>query len=371
MNFSLIIPCYNEAQNLPTMLAATTAVFDRADIDYELVFVNDGSSDDTTEVLEREVASYQERGLGCATVRVVEFSRNFGKEAAMYAGLERASGDVIGFIDADMQQDPAVALQMYRFLAENPSYDCVAAVQDCRKESFPLRVCKRLFYRAFNDVCSTQIPADASDFRVFRRPVANALLSMKEHNRFSKGLFAWVGFRTHIVTYQVRERLSGESKWRVRDLFGYAWNGVVAFSTWPLKMIMYAGLVLALVTLACFGFDVYDKAVNNSDLSTSQLLLYVVLLMGGVQMVVMGIFGEYMARAYIEAKGRPLYIERSERVFVPKSSQQHASARTGRAPGRVERAEAQDVQRYEIGVSASASAAKQSRSRKAVGSRHA
>lgn len=371
MNFSLIIPCYNEAQNLPTMLAATTAVFDRADIDYELVFVNDGSSDDTTEVLEREVASYQERGLGCATVRVVEFSRNFGKEAAMYAGLERASGDVIGFIDADMQQDPAVALQMYRFLAENPSYDCVAAVQDRRKESFPLRVCKRLFYRAFNDVCSTQIPADASDFRVFRRPVANALLSMKEHNRFSKGLFAWVGFRTHIVTYQVRERLSGESKWRVRDLFGYAWNGVVAFSTWPLKMIMYAGLVLALVTLACFGFDVYDKTVNNSDLSTSQLLLYVVLLMGGVQMVVMGIFGEYMARAYIEAKGRPLYIERSERVFVPKSSQQHVSTRTGRAPGRVERAEAQDVQRYEIGVSASASAAKQSRSRKAVGSRHA
>lgn len=316
MDFTLIIPCYNEAGNLPTFFAAATACLDAADCDYELVFVDDGSTDGTTGVLDRAVSDYRNRGGGRATVRVIEFSRNFGKEAGMFAGLEHATGDVIGFIDADMQQDPSVALQMYRCLQENPDYDCVAAVQRKRRESLPLRACKRVFYRAFNDVCKTHLIEDVSDFRVFRRPVAEALLSMREHYRFSKGLFAWVGFRTYVITYEVHERLSGSSKWKVRDLFSYAWNGVLAFSTWPLKLIMYCGLILAVVSLALLGLDLYDKVAYNNDLSTSQLLVYLVLLMSGIQMVVMGVFGEYMARAYIETKKRPLYIARSERVYA-------------------------------------------------------
>lgn len=314
MNFSLIIPGYNEACNLPAFFSAATSCFDRIGIEYELIFVNDGSTDDTAEVLEREIASYRAAGGGRATIKVVEFSRNFGKEAALYAGLERAIGDCIGFIDADMQQDPAISLKMFRFLEEHPSYDCVAAVQDARKESRPLRVCKKLFYRVFNDMSDTRIIADVSDFRVFRRPVAKALLSMHEHFRFSKGLFAWVGFRTYVIPYQVHKRLSGASKWTLRSLVSYGWNGVLAFSTWPLKLIMYTGVILALASLLFLGWDVYDKIAFNNDLPINQILLYVTLLLGGIQMFVLGIFGEYMARAYIETKRRPLYIERDAYV---------------------------------------------------------
>ena len=321
MDFSLIVPCYNEAGNVPAFFATATACFDAAGMSYELVFVDDGSTDDTAKTLQRAVEAYRDRGNGNATVRIVEFSRNFGKEAAMFAGLEHATGDVVGFIDADMQQDPAVALRMYRCLMERPDYDCVAAVQEKRRESLPLRACKRVFYRAFNDVCSTQLLEGVSDFRVFRRPVADALLSLREHYRFSKGLFAWVGFKTYVISYDVHERLSGKSKWAVRDLFSYAWNGVVSFSTWPLKLIMYIGVVLALVTLVFFGIDVYDKIAFNSDISTTQLLVYVVLLMGGVQMIVLGVFGEYLARAYMEAKNRPLYIARAERTYTPAAAQ--------------------------------------------------
>lgn len=330
MDLSLIVPCYNEAANLPTFFASATACFDATEYDYELVFVNDGSSDETMSVLSRAVESYRARG-GRATVRILEFSRNFGKEAAMFAGLEQAAGDTIGFIDADMQQDPAVALRMYRCLIERPDYDCVAAVQEKRRESLPLRACKRVFYHAFNDVCNTQLLEGVSDFRVFRRPVAEALLSMREHYRFSKGLFAWVGFKTYVISYDVHERLSGASKWRVRDLVSYAWNGVLAFFTWPLKMVMYAGVVIMLATLVFFGIDLHDKITYNNDLSTTQLLVYVVLLMGGVQMFVLGIFGEYMARAYIETKNRPLYVMRSEHLYEAREDSSDAAGRKERS----------------------------------------
>lgn len=321
MNFSLIVPSYNEARNLPTFIAAATACLDGEDLDYELVFVDDGSSDDTSEVLKREIESYRAAGSGRAAFVVVELARNFGKEAALHAGLERATGDCIGFIDADMQQDPQVALKMLRFLDDNPEIDCVAAVQESRKESLPLRACKKLFYRVFNGMSDTRIIADVSDFRVFRRPVAEALLSLREQFRFSKGLFAWVGFSTHVMPYQVHERLSGKSKWTVRKLVSYGWNGVLAFSTWPLKLVMYAGVILALITLFFFGWDLFEKMAYNYDISTTQLLVYVVLLMGGIQMFVLGILGEYMARAYIEAKNRPVCIVRNEYAFAAAANQ--------------------------------------------------
>lgn len=314
MNFSLVIPSYNEARNLPGFLVAATECLDGEDIDYELIFVNDGSADDTPAVLERAIARYRAAGSGRATITVVDLSRNFGKEAALYAGLEHATGDCVGFIDADMQQDPQVAFQMYRYLEEHSDTDCVAAVPEKRCESLPLRVCKRLFYQVFNGMSETRIIADVSDFRVFRRPVAEALLSLHEQFRFSKGLFAWVGFNTHVIPYEVHERHYGVSRWTLRKLVSYAWNGVLAFSTWPLRLIMYAGMVLAFVSLVFFGLDLYDKIAYNSDIAISQVLLYVVLLLGGIQMFVLGVFGEYMARAYIESKHRPIYLTRNEYV---------------------------------------------------------
>ncbi len=335
MNFSLVVPCYNEARNLPAFIMSATSCLDAEDLDYELIFINDGSSDDTPAVLKTEIEGYRARGVGNASFVVVNLSRNFGKESALHAGLERASGDCIGFIDADMQQDPQVALTMLRYLEEHPDTDVVAAVQDKRKESWPLRIAKKIFYQAFNGMSDTRIIADVSDFRVFRRPVAQALVSMHEQFRFSKGLFAWVGFNTHVMPYQVHERLSGKSKWTLCKLISYGWNGVLAFSTWPLKLVMYAGIVLALLALFFFGWDLYDKIAYNSDIPITQILVYVVLLMGGIQMFVLGILGEYMARAYIESKNRPIYIAREEYISAAEKrgvSGKAVSAKQGKAP---------------------------------------
>lgn len=341
MDFSLIIPSYNEAHNLPDFLSSATACLDGADIDYELIFVNDGSSDETSHTLHRIIDEYRASAAGGlahsrASIVVVELSRNFGKESAMFAGLERCTGDCVGFIDADMQQDPEVALQMFRILQDETEVDCVAAVPERRRESLPLRVCKRFFYRAFNGMSETRVVADVSDFRVFRRPVADALLSMREQFRFSKGLFAWVGFSTKVIPYEVHERHSGKSKWSLRKLISYAWNGVLAFSTWPLKVIMYLGLILMVVSLGMFVWDLFDQVSNpESILSVGRLLTYVVLLMSGIQMVVMGVIGEYMARAYIEAKNRPIYLARREYASRPGRGADGAQA-ASRAKGQAE-----------------------------------
>lgn len=312
MDFSLIVPCFDEAHNVPRFYEEATSRLDGLGVDYELLFVDDGSTDDTARVLREILEKHRLRGAGHSTMRVVSLSRNFGKEAALFAGLERARGECVGFIDADLQQDPQVACEMFEILKESPDIDCVAAVQRNRLESLPLRCCKKLFYSVFNAMGETRILADVSDFRVFRRSVACALLSMREQFRFSKGLFAWVGFRTKAIPYNVRERFAGTSRWTLRKLVSYGWNGVLAFSTWPLKIVMYAGIVLAVVSLAFFGWDLFDKIAYNTDIPLSQIILYVVLLMGGIQMFVLGLFGEYMARAYIEAKQRPIYLVRED-----------------------------------------------------------
>ena len=316
MYFSLITPCYNEALNLSAFFKAATSCFDEAEIDYEIVFVNDGSTDNTMQVLKSLMADYRQKN-GKATLVLIELSRNFGKEAALYAGLEKASGDFVGFIDADMQQDPEISLEMLTFLRENEDYDSVAAVQVNRRESVPMRMFKRVFYSVFNHMGEMKIVANSSDFGVFNRQVAEALLSVGERYRFSKGLFAWVGFRTHTLTYTANPRLTGKSKWTFRKLFSYGWNGVLAFSTWPLRVIMYGGLIIALLTLVFFGIDFYHQMAYRSVIPGYQMVLYVVLLVSGVQMFVFGIFGEYMARAYIESKQRPIYIERRTIVSKP------------------------------------------------------
>ena len=377
-DFSLIVPCYNEAENLRVFIPTAIARLESIDASCELVFVDDGSTDGTARVIREQIAAYEKRvpaaaredaGADVALVarredadegvssdggapapvspgvsasasagasdsiaagspdpaapaaceplarrriafRVVEFSRNFGKEAAMFAGLEQATGAALGFIDADMQQDPDVALDMYRLLREDPAIDCVAAVQEHRRESLPLRAFKRVFYRMFRDMSNLEIVEGASDFRVFTRQVADALLSMREHFRFSKGMFSWVGFKTRVITYRVHDRYAGKSKWSMGSLFSYAWNGVVAFSTWPLRAVMILGVVLALAALALFAVDAFDTVAFHDGVSMNRVLVYVVLLMSGIQMAVLGLFGEYLARAYIESKHRPLYVVR-------------------------------------------------------------
>ena len=335
MDFSLIVPCYNEAGNVGLFFKSACRCFEESEYTCEFIFVDDGSKDGTLEVIRQEIVEYRNKGGSKLSFKIVEFSRNFGKEAALFAGLEHAEGAYLGFIDADMQQDPVLSLRMLCMLINESEYDCIAAAQAHRKEGALYGAVKHSFYKIFNRMSETQLPENVSDFRVFTRQVADALLSMKEQYRFSKGLFSWVGFRTKIIPYEAQERFSGETKWSFRKLISYAWNGMLAFSTLPLKVIMVIGIVLAICSFVLLGFDIYKKVAFNSDISISMVLLYVVLLLSGIQMVILGVLGEYMARGYIESKGRPIYIARNTYI--------DAGTDVKRAIGRIEAAPIQSV----------------------------
>lgn len=283
----------------------------------EIIFVDDGSSDGTFDVIRQQIANYrsnkeESEASGNISFRVIELSRNFGKESALYAGLEKSTGQYVCFIDADMQQDPETAVLMLDLLIREPEYDCIAAVPEKRKDPFPIRILKGGFYKLFNQLSDIKLLEDVSDFRVFTRQVADTLLSMHESYRFSKGLFSWIGFKTKVISYTVHDRHSGKSKWSVRKLFSYSWNGVLAFSTVPLKIIMVLGVVLAFCSLCLFAYYAYQKIAFNDDVSATMILISVVLLLSGVQMLILGVLGEYMARGYVESKRRPIYIERNE-----------------------------------------------------------
>ena len=311
VDLSLIVPCFNEEGNVEAFYREAVQTFEEAHVSIELVFVDDGSRDATLARL-REVAADAD---GRVPVQVISFSRNFGKESAIYAGMKAARGRTLCLIDADLQQPPALALSMFDYLRAHPDTDVVAAYQDVRNEGKVVAWLKRSFYKWFNCVTDhIEIPENMSDFRVFRRSVAEALLSLPESYRFSKGLFAWVGFRTHAVPYTPRERNAGTSKWTVLSLFRYAFSGMMAFSTWPLKVAKWIG---AVVSIAAFFYLLYviivDYLIVGTGVPGYATLVSLVLLFGGIEMVVLGIMGDYMARDYIEEKRRPLYIVR-ERI---------------------------------------------------------
>lgn len=318
MDFSLVVPCFNEKENVGAFLRAATACLDDSGVEYELIFVDDGSSDGTVIELKSVISSYldkvqhpHESNLA-GSFKVIELSRNFGKESALYAGLEHAEGDCIGFIDADLQQEPTVALDMYRILQREPDVDSVAAAPKKRKESPFLRACKEAFYRVFNGVSDTKLLADVSDFRVFRRSVANTLLDMHEQYRFSKGLFSWAGFHTKVIEYDVKERFSGKSRWTFRGLSSYAWNGVLSFSTCPLSAVSFIGALLiacSFVGLVCLLCAIF---AFHQEISLLLPVFDALACLGGIQLVALGMVGEYSARSYIESKQRPVYVARAE-----------------------------------------------------------
>lgn len=304
-DLTLVVPCYNEVDNIPLFYRTATECFDEAGVALEIVFVNDGSQDGTAALLRRIV----EQARGKHAVQAITFSRNFGKEAALYAGLETVNGKCVCFIDADMQQTPQDALRMYKLLQEHPEHDCVAACQVDRKEGFVLKLFKQAFYRTFNGISDDiAIPANVSDFRVFRRSVADALLKLPEKERFSKGLFAWVGFSTLEVPYEPEERASGKSKWSFRKLFHYAMTGIVGFTTWPLKIAIYLGLLSSVGAVAYLIVVLGEYALRGNDVPGYPTLACLILLFGGLQLFVLGIIGEYLARDYIENKHRPIYL---------------------------------------------------------------
>jgi glycosyltransferase involved in cell wall biosynthesis len=235
-------------------------------------------------------------------------SRNFGKESAMYAGLQKACGDYVTLLDADLQQSPDIVLEMVEFLDNNPDFDSVAAYQENRIEGKFTSWCKKRFYRFMDRICDINLHEGASDFRTFRRSVAEAILSVKECYRFSKGIFSWVGFNTHFIPYVAQERHAGTTNWSFWKLLKYAFDGIISYTTFPLKIATGIGGVMSFLSLIYMVVVVIQKLFFGIAIPGYPTLLVAILLIGGIQMIILGIIGEYIARIYIQGKHRPIYI---------------------------------------------------------------
>ena len=302
MKLSLIAPCFNEAENVLPFQQAVMDDFDGCGYDYEIIFVNDGSRDATLHNLKKIFAAQN------CPVKVISLSRNFGKEAAIYAGLHHADGEYIALIDADLQQRPRIVRDMVNILDDSEQYDVVAAYQDRRGEGKVLSFFKKSFYAIINELSNVTLQPDASDFRTFRRSVRDSLLELGEYHRFSKGLFAWVGYDTCFIPYTACERHTGVSKWNFGKLFNYAIDGIIGFSTKPLRIASHLGLYTALVAVLYLLVVVIEKIFWGIDIPGYATMIVVTLLLGGIQLLCIGIIGEYVGRTFEQTKDRPIYI---------------------------------------------------------------
>ena len=302
MKLSLVVPCYNEAENVQTFQDAVIKAFDGCGYDYEIIFVNDGSKDATLHNLKKIYKAQK------CPVKVVSFSRNFGKESALYAGLEQAGGDYISLIDADLQQRPEIVRNMVGILDNLPDYDVVAAYQDRRGEGKILSFFKKCFYAIINKLSNVTLQPDASDFRTFRRSVRDSLLEMAEYHRFSKGIFAWVGYNTRFIPYTACERNAGTTKWNFKKLFNYAIDGIIGFSTAPLRFATYLGGISAIAAILYLIVVILQKLIWGIDVPGLATVIVLVLFFGSMQLFCLGIIGEYVGRTFEQSKGRPIYI---------------------------------------------------------------
>lgn len=300
MKLSLVVPCYNEEGNVEKFFDTVNEVFAGKVEDYEFVFVNDGSTDGTRQNLKKLYNSKNSKN----NIQVLTFSRNFGKEAAIFAGLSNAKGDIICLIDADLQQRPEVVLEMLDVMNGDEDIDCVTAYQDERKENKVVSFAKSAFYKTINKMSEVDFVNGASDFRLFKRPVADAILKMTEYHRFSKGLFSYVGFNTEYIPYTVAERESGETKWGTKKLVKYAFEGIFAFSVKPLKISMSVGVLFVLLSVCGFITAIF---LGTAAVSTV-LIISSLFLVGGMILLCLGIVGEYLSKMYVQGKDRPIYI---------------------------------------------------------------
>lgn len=302
---SVVVPCFNEGAGVRSFYEALTAEFDRhKDVDCELIFVNDGSSDDTQSVLE-SLAQADDR------VTVVEFSRNFGKEAALTAGLRESRGDVVAPMDADLQHPPAVLFELWERYKAGDADVVIAKRRSRHGESKLYQACTRWFYRIESAISDCEMPRDAGDFRLMARKVVDALDDLPEKRRFMKGLYAWVGFRTAFVEYDVAPRAAGESKFSPMRLVALAANGLLDFSSFPLRFWGILGAVVSFIALFFGLWIVVSTLVLGGRLPGYASLMTAVVFLGGIQLLSIGVLGEYIGRLYSEVKGRPSYVIRS------------------------------------------------------------
>ena len=300
---SIVVPCYNEEESLPLfyeeMRKVTRNMESKAT--FEFVFVNDGSADKTLDIL-RKFARMDER------VRYISFSRNFGKEAAIFAGLEASCGDYVTTMDADLQDPPSLLDEMFDTL-ESGEYDCCATKSTNRKGySFLRKVFTKWFYKIIGKMSKTEMVPGARDFRLMTRQMVNAILSMKEYNRYSKGIFSFVGFNTKWIEFNIEDRQAGKSKFNFWKLFTYAIEGIVAFSTAPLIFAALVGVIFCLIALVLIVVIVIKTLVWGDPVSGWPSMACIMFLVGGLQLLCTGIIGEYLAKTYLETKNRPIYI---------------------------------------------------------------
>ena len=306
IDLSLIVPCFNEEGNVNLFFDEVNKVFSEKSFSYEFVFIDDGSKDKTFLKLKEiyEVNPYY-------NIQIISFSRNFGKEAAIYAGLSNCKGNKACLIDADFQQRPEVVLQMLDVMNKDESVDCVAAYQEERNEGKAMSGVKSMFYKAINKISDIDFKNGASDFRLFKRSVIDALLQMPEYHRFSKGLFSWVGFNTVYIPYKVEERASGESKWSIGKLLKYAIEGIISFSTFPLKLSTFIGIFSSIISIIYLIIVVIQKIFFGINVPGYATIVVLLLFIGGIQLFCLGILGEYLSKIYLEVKNRPVYLIKS------------------------------------------------------------
>ncbi len=309
---SVIVPCYNEQESLPYFYEEIDKVSkEMKEVSFEFIFVNDGSKDETLSIL-KEYASKDER------VKYISFSRNFGKEAAIYAGFEACKGDYATLMDADLQDPPSLLPEMYQAIKEE-GYDSVATRRATRKGEPPVRsFFAKMFYKIINHISDADIVDGARDYRLMSRAMVDTILSMGEYNRFSKGIFGWIGFDTKWIEYENVERVAGETKWSFWKLFKYSIEGITAFSIEPLQIASIFGVLFSFIALIMIIVIIVRTLVFGDPTSGWPSLVCIIMLIGGIQLLCIGILGQYLSKTYLESKHRPIYI--TKETNIPKKS---------------------------------------------------
>ena len=305
---SIIVPCYNEQDTIPIFyekLKSTLNVM-KEKIKFEVIFVDDGSIDTTLTVI-------KSLSINDDNIKYISFSKNFGKEAAIYAGLERSTGDFVAIMDADLQDPPELLTEMYDEIVKY-GYDCIVARRVSRRGEPVIRsFFARKFYYLMNIVSKTEIMDGTRDYRLATRQVVDAVLSLKEVNRFSKGIFNWVGFKSKYIEYENVERIAGETKWSLWKLFLYSFNSIIAFSTLPLAIASVLGIILCFVAFVLICIIVLKTLIFKDPVAGYPSLICAIIFIGGIQLFCIGVLGQYLAKTYLESKNRPLYIVKEEK----------------------------------------------------------
>lgn len=304
---SVIVPCFNEQDALPLFYIEICKVADTLkQLDFELIFINDGSKDNTIQIM-KKLNEQDPR------IHYISFSRNFGKEAAIYAGLKKSIGDYVVLMDVDLQDPPCLISKMYDNIKNN-GYDCVATRRVNRAGEPKIRsFFAKCFYKLINQISNTEFVDGARDYRMMKRQMVDAVLEMSEYNRFSKGIFSWVGFEVKWLEYVNEQRVAGETKWSFWKLFLYSMDGIVAFSTIPLSMASYMGILFCFVAFILIIFIIVRTLIWEDPTSGWPSLICIISLIGGLQMLCIGVLGHYLSKTYLEAKKRPIYIVKEEK----------------------------------------------------------